>query len=552
VAPAEVTTTLADVYRRWASRPGDDLVAVLVDRGRQRHVTRREVTRAVAGASIGMRALGVGPGDRVVIAHPTSLEFLAAFWATQLIGAIAVPAWPPPVTGKLWGAARLRRVLACVDARAVCMDESAHRRLETESWPSLPPLVPAAEADGPAEEPTSRPGPDDVALLQFTSGSTSAPRGCALDHRAVVGNVARLADRFGVEPREAGVVWCPLHHDMGLIGGVVFPVFRDVTSVLQRPEDFMANPLSWLRLMAQHRAVITTAPNFALALVNRKLRGNAPDLDLSHLRQLILGGEPIGVGVVREFLDTLAPCRLAETALHPAYGLSEHVVLAASSPGGVRLVSRPPRATPDTGGDDDAPGRAGPRLVVSLGRPLPGTEIRIARDGRRCDDGEAGEVHLRSASLMRGYWQDEQATSDVTSGGWLRTGDLGFMQGGELYVLGRVNEVIIVAGRNVPPGDVEAAAASVPGVRAGSVAACGTEQDGTQGVLVLAEYRGTDAVAARRYIAAACRRDLDLVPRKVVLVRRGTLPKTTSGKIRRLEARRLYEAGAMTDRFDDG
>jgi fatty-acyl-CoA synthase len=551
VAAAEATTTLADVYRRWASRPADDLVAVLVDRGRQRQVTRREVTTAVAGASIGMRALGVGRGDRVVIAHPTGLEFLAAFWATQLIGAIAVPAWPAPATGKLWGAARLRRVLACVHARAVAMDETAHHRLEEESWPSLPPLVPAAMADEPGEEPASRPCPDDIALLQFTSGSTSAPRGCALDHRAVVGNVARLADRFGVEPREAGVVWCPLHHDMGLIGGVVFPVFRDVTSVLQRPEDFMANPLSWLRLMAQHRAVITTAPNFALALVNRKLRGQAPDLDLSNLRQLILGGEPISAGVVREFVETLAPSRLAETALHPAYGLSEHVVLAASSPGGVRKASWPPRATVGTGGGDP-PGRRAPRLVVSLGRPLPDTEIRITRDGRACDDGEAGEVHLRSASLMRRYWQDEQATSDVMSDGWLRTGDLGFMQAGELYVLGRAKEVIIVAGRNVLPGDVETAAASVPGVRPGSVAACGTEQDGTQGVLVLAEYRGNDAVAARRCIAAACRRDLDVVPRKVVLVRRGTLPKTTSGKIQRLEARRLYEAGAITDRFDDG
>jgi fatty-acyl-CoA synthase len=541
--------TLGALYRRWAALGPDDLVAVFVDRSGQHRHTRRDVVRAVSAEAKAMREVGVGRGDRVVIAYPTSLDFVAAFWATQVLGAVAVPAWSPPASGPLRGEARLWRMLEVAGARAIAVDSASYRRLQEARPGALPALVavtPPGTAGHHLDPGDSPARPDDLALLQFTSGSTSTPRGCALTHAAVVGNVERLANRFRVAPREVGVSWCPLHHDMGLIGGVVFPVCRDVISVLQRAESFMSNPLSWLRLIADHSAVITTAPNFALALVNRKLRGEAPDLDLSSLREIINGGEPIEPDVARQFVATLEPCRLAPSAMHAAYGLAEHVVLAASARGGLREASWPP-----AGAVGARPtGAGGTRRVVCVGRPLPETELRIVDDGRECGDGEAGEVLLRSPSLLCGYWSEPDATKEALVDGWFHTGDLGFRLAGELYILGRMKELIIVAGRNVLPADVEAAAASIDGVRMGGVAACGADLDGTEGVVVLAEYRGADGDAARRGIAAACRRDLDVTPRQVVLVAKGSLPKTTSGKIRRLEARRRYEAGALVDRFE--
>jgi len=410
-------------------------------------------------------------------------------------------------------------------------------------------LLAMEELKARGDLPPSPASRDDVALVQFTSGSTSEPRGVILTHGNVLANAAAIAEKVGVNSRDTVVSWMPLYHDMGLIGFLVTALSASCTLVLMSPQRFVADPSLWLRAVSEHRATITGGPNFAFALSTRVLRsGRAEGLDLSSLRLALNGAEPIDPAVLDDFVAAGAPYGLRPEVPYPVYGLAEATLAVTFPEPGrnyhVDHVSR--RAIEDEGvAVPCEPGSADARGLVSLGAPLSGLELRVNRDdGSPAAEREVGEVCVRGASLMQGYWGDAAATAEALRGGWLHTGDLGYLAGGELHLVGRIKDMVIIGGRNLFPEDVERCAERVEGVRKGNAVAFGiTTSRGRERLVLVGETRLSCPHAARetaQAVSSAVREEIGVPVREVVLVPAGTLPKTSSGKKRRFLCRDLY------------
>lgn len=367
-----------------------------------------------------------------------------------------------------------------------------------------------------------------AAVLQGTAGSTGLPRTALLSPQAMHANLRGLTQRLSIDASaDVGCSWLPLYHDMGLMmllsGAVTGAPFW-----LAPTAAFTAAPFRWLSWLSESRATITAGPNFAYNLIGRYAR-RVSDVDLGNVRVAINGGEPVDCAGLARFTDAMAPFGFPAGAAAPAYGLAEAAC----------AVTMP---APGVGLRVDEPGAAGPgtRHAV-LGSPIPGMQVRIAapRDGVDEDNDDIGEIFIRGLSMMTGY--HGEAALDEQS--WFPTGDLGYLTDDGLVVCGRVKELISLAGRNIFPTEVEQVAAQVTGVRAGAVVAVGTG-DGTArpGLVVAAEYRGRDEASARsevtRRVAAVC----GVVPASVVLLSPGSLPRTSSGKLRRLEVKRHLES----------
>jgi fatty-acyl-CoA synthase len=537
--------TMRDGLLAWAQGPRDEVVVTFRRRRTPpRALTRADIVERQRAEVDALREAGLRQGDRVVLALPTSPEFIVAFWACQALGMVAVPSYPTMGPQGSRTTDRFHRILQVAEPAAVRCDPRLHEELLARGTDSL--LLPTPEPSTATD--CSEPAvgdidihPDDPALLQFTSGSTSEPRGCELSHRAILHNVRALVSTLGLRPGDTGVNWCPLYHDMGLVGSVVLPVAGLQGAILD-PADFVMNPLGWLLALSEHRAAVTMAPNFAFALVERKLRGKPPpDIDLSCVRAIVNGGEPIDPGTVEAFVAALEPCGLDPEAIRPAWGMAETTLMATCSTGGleVDVIDRDRAAR---GEAVPAPAADGSVRVVGLGRPVGGAEICVrGSDGRPLEERRVGEVTLRSPSLMTRYVPDQPHALEA---GWLATGDLGYVADGVLHLLGRTKELVIIAGRNIAPVDVERAVAELPAVRAGGVAAIGCPRDGTEQLVVVAEVvRPPEGFVAE--VRARCREAVGVVPREVVLVMPRSLPKTSSGKLRRLEVRDRYLAGAL-------
>jgi acyl-CoA synthetase (AMP-forming)/AMP-acid ligase II len=527
----------------WAAL-GDDVVATFVRRRAEPLVmTRGELVSMVWREAAGMAGAGARPGERVVIALPTSPEYFASFWACQLLGLVPVPAHPPlPGEGRR-GADRLRTMLRVAAPFGVrCVPEVA---AELQAGGETCVLGPAPQVRTALELPSSI-GAGDCALLQFTSGSTSSPRGCALSHAAILHNMGSMTVATRYRPGDTGVSWCPLHHDMGLITTVVWPIVSDIRGVILDPAHFLATPMVWLRAMAAHRAALSMAPNFAFDLVVKKLAGRAPDLDLTCVRTIINGGEPIAAETVEAFVDALAPCGLDPAVITPAWGMAETTLVATAAPDGTR-VDVVDRDRLGRGEAREAAAAAPAARVVSVGRPVGGAQVRVVdRDRQPLGERSIGAVELKSDSLMTGYVGSD-GPSPIRDG-WLMTGDVGYLADGELHLVGRSKELIILGGRNIAPVDVERAVEKVAGVRTGGVVAFGVPRDGTEQLVVVAEARMVDQGSAAE-ARTRCLEALGVLPRDVVFVRSRSLPKTSSGKPQRLEVRRRYLTDAL-DRQD--
>ncbi|HSK10092.1 MAG TPA: fatty acyl-AMP ligase [Vicinamibacterales bacterium] len=504
----------------------------------------------------GLQAIGIEPGDRVALIFPTSPGFFDAFFGALLAGGIPVPMYPPVRLGRLdQYRDQAVRMIDAVRASVVLADGGVRRLLGEVIERARPPLgcrtiddLPAGEAS-PAS-PTAR----DLALIQFSSGTTRDPQPVALSHRAVAWQAITLN---GFWPDEQGVVhsgasWLPLYHDMGLIGCVFPALERPGTVTLLPPEAFVASPARWLQTIARYRATISPAPNFAYSLCTRKIRDEELEgVDLSCWRVALSGAETVVPDVLRAFARRFAPWGFRGEALTPVYGLSEASLAVTFTPVGRGVGSRRfERASLERGGL--ARPTAEGREIVSVGQPIPGTAVRIVgEDGLVLAEGRLGEVECRGPSVMEGYFDRPDATAAACRDGWLRTGDLGFVLEGELYLAGRLRDILLVHGRNHSPEEVEAAAGEVPGVRAGCVVAASwlpEDADGEQ-VLVLAE--AARGVRASRFdaIARACGDAVlaatALPPGHVAILAPGTLPRTSSGKLRRREALRQYLAGEL-------
>lgn len=498
-----------------------------------------------AGAAL--RAAGVRPGDRVAILLPTHPTFGDALFGVYAAGAVPVPLYPPVRLGRLddW-VARTAAMLRAAGVRGVIAGPRVRRVLGQVMAEVPTPLgVLKAETLHRAEPgELAAAAPDDLALVQFSSGTTVAPKAVGLTHRQVLANVERILDFMPEDAptRHFGVSWLPLYHDMGLIGCVFVALRRAGPLALLPPEAFLARPALWLRALSRFRGTVSPAPNFAWALCVERIRDeDLAGCDLSSWRLGLNGAEPVSPQTLRQFQDRFARWGLHPHALCPVYGLSEAALAVTFSP---------PDAPPFVqtfDADALAAGRAQPAEgggaeLVSVGVPLRDYAVRICSpEGAALGAGAVGRLHVSGPSVMRGYLdREEQPITD----GWLDTGDLGFVHEGHLFITGRAKDVLILRGRNHAPQDVERACDGVAGVRTGCSAAVASLDGGREELLVFVEVRerrADQAADCARAILAAT----GLTAAQILLLEPGTLPRTSSGKIRRSETLRLHRAGAL-------
>ena len=499
------------------------------------------------GMAAALQARGIGPGSHVALLGATTRPFVTAIQATWLAGATVVVLPLPMRLGSIEDfVAQTRRLIVHADAQLVLIDAQLSEFLDPE--PGDPPVVLLEELrDAPGRYERPREDPDALAILQFTSGSTADPKGVMVPHRCITANLDAIVDAAEVDPAvDRAVSWLPLYHDMGLIGLLGGPMIKGFDLVLASPQDFLAAPARWMEWAAEFGATVTAGPNFAYALAARAL-ARLDTLDLSRWRLALNGAEPIDPGAVESFLRAGARHGLNPNAAFCVFGMAEATLAVTfPTPGAgmhVDAVDQRVLETDQYAAPVDPGAEANVRRLPRLGRPLAGMELRICDPltGQAMRDREVGEIELRGPSISPGYYGNGRASVDSRRDDWFRTGDLGYVVDGELVVCGRLKDVIIVGGRNVFPEDVERAAASVEGVRAGNVIAFGTEgRRGREAVVVVAETKLEEIDAIRAAVAARVTDAVGVPPEAVVLVRPGTLPKTSSGKPQRSLCRRRY------------
>jgi fatty-acyl-CoA synthase len=507
--------------------------------------------RQARESAAGLREAGLRPGDALLVLAVEAEAAVRAILGAWVLGAVPTPIGLPFRLEDMDGFLRgLEETARALDARVLVVPRSV-APAAAHAPRGLRILVAEDLAGDPADLPDRDDDAHPIALVQLTSGSTGRPRGVVIPHHRLSSHLDAMSRALPVaDPGAVGVSWLPLYHDMGLVGGLLFPLYAGFELRLSSPHDFRARPWAWLQDLSESGAVITPAPPSAWMLCVRLAeRAIAAGLDLSRLRCALVGAEPIGARVLREFAAAFAPCGFHAEAFFPCYGLAE-ATLAVTFP---RLLA--PRRFDRVDGRALGNGQAEPlaedgpgaMTFVGLGHPIPGTTVRVVdEEGADAAERRVGEIWVHSETLMESYHRDAEATAAALVGGWLRTGDLGYLAGGELFVTGRKKDVIIRAGQNLVPAVIEEVASGVEGVRGGGVAAVGlwSEERATQIAVVVVETRRP--LAEHDALARAVREALKshgLSVDEVRVVPPGTLPKTTSGKLVRSGVTALAKAG---------
>lgn len=489
-------------------------------RGREQvGFSRREIEVLSARWSAALEGAGVGSRDRVVLLLPNAVDLVAAFFGAQRLGAAPVPLpWPFFFDHVERHLDALTSLVQKADPAAVVTapEIEAARR-----WGR--PLV-VAPADRRSE--TRVLDPDAPAFLQFTSGTTSRPKGAVITHRAALASARAMGRKLGFGPDDVGVSWLPLFHDMGLVGALLSSLVFDFPLHLMTPSEFMLHPRRWLEVITAVGASVTVAPNFAYENVTRRVK-KLTGLNLSSLRLALDGSEPVHRSTIAAFEAHLAPTGLRAGAVLPVYGLAENTL-------GVAFA--------DPSDDDDL--RFDHRSIPSVGTPLEDTEIEIRGPDRRLlPAGIEGQIWVKSRCLMQGYFRDPEATRGALEDGWLATGDLGVVSGGRLFVTGREKELVIKAGMKFHPHEIEQVvleALDGPplGVAALSRARSGV---GTEELTVVIETRDPPDPRLERTLRARVQAQLGVRTDRFCFVAPGALPRTTSGKVRRRACEALVE-----------
>jgi acyl-CoA synthetase (AMP-forming)/AMP-acid ligase II len=491
-----------------------------------------DLSLRAAQAAAGLAALGIERGDRVALVLPTGVDFMEAFFGTILAGAVPVPLYPPVRLGRLDEFhLRTARMIEVSGARLVLTDRRIGRLLGQSVARARPALGCREVRELPrAGELRAEARPGDLTLVQFSSGTTVDPKPVALTHANVLSNVAAIDSYVPPGEGQSGVSWLPLYHDMGLIGCLLMALYHPGPLALLPPEAFLGRPALWLRAISRKRATITVAPNFAFGLCLKRVRDeDLAGCDLSSLRLVLDGAEPIAPAVLRRFAERFGRFGFDARTLLPVYGLSEAALAVTfAAPGsGLRTAV------------------VGSSEVAAVGTPVPGVEVRVVGpDAGEVSDGTVGRIEVRGPSVMAGYLEDPVGTARAVKQGWLDTGDLGTVVDGELYVCGREKEIVILRGSNHAPQEFEDALSGLRGARDGCAVAAGFVPDGADGeeLLLLVEQTGpldADSVRARVLEGTGIR------PHTVALLAPGTLPRTSSGKLRRGEALRQWRSGTL-------
>jgi 1-acyl-sn-glycerol-3-phosphate acyltransferase len=546
--------TLAEALQWHADRhPERTHIRLLPDGLEETPLSFGELYRQATEAAGGLRALGIDPGNTIALMLPTGCDYFIAFMASLLCGAVPVPIYPPTRRSHL--AEHVKRhtaILANAQVKMlIAFDEvAAIARLLRTRVSTLQHVLTLNQIVRRPLGALVEPQPEGIALLQYTSGSTGAPKGVVLSHANLLANIRAMGERMQVSGADVPVSWLPLYHDMGLIGAWLAPLYFGLPLVITSPLTFLARPERWLRMIARYRGTITAAPNFAYERCARHLAdADLEGLDLSSIRFAFCGAEPVNPGTLRAFSARFAPYGFEERALTPVYGLAENsLAVTFPSPGGGLQTDRVSRKRLNTTGeathastDDDA-------IEVSCcGYPLRGTQLRIV-DAREHELPEraVGRVEFRGTSATRGYYRNTVQTALLFRSEWLDSGDLGYIADGQLFITGRVKDMIIRGGQHFFPYELESAIGRLPGIVPAGVAVCGgtSAASGTERLVIFAESRETD-VATRNQLSArinAATIALFGAPAEQVnLVAPHSILKTTSGKIRHAATLERFE-----------
>jgi len=601
---AEVPATLLELLRRRAWDFGEfPAYRFLAEDGTETSLSYLELDRRARAVACALRER-VPPGGRVLLMFPPGVEFIEAFFGCVYAGVLAVPMSPPkrrdrasrisailddcrPTVGLTtsWGTDVLLANSEVGSQGSGREDANSHL-----PWIAVDTLPDAAAEDW--EPPEVNPG--DLAFLQYTSGSTDRPRGVMVSHANLVHNLESIHHGFRLkrgtpeDPAGVGVSWLPMYHDMGLIGGVLESIWAGGTTVLMAPSAFLRRPEAWLRAISDNGASVSGAPNFAYSLCARKIdESSLADLDLSQWRVAFCGAEPIRAETIEQFTEKFASCGFRPDAFYPCYGLAEATLMVTGNDGPRRprivsfrrsslqadgvaevLPASPPAPRPTSAAlptaeltthDSDR------RRLVGCGQTLLGQTIAIVDpDSRhRCKPDTVGEIWVRGASIAAGYWGRErpcdQFDARLAGSGndsvddeatFLRTGDLGFVHNGELFVTGRLKDLLIIRGRNLDPADIEQTAQTAhPAILPDAGAAFSQEVDGEERLVFVGEldwaYRKTDLDELFRAVRRSINEQHGIDPQAIVLVRPTTLPRTTSGKIQRAMTATLHADGKL-------
>jgi 1-acyl-sn-glycerol-3-phosphate acyltransferase len=565
VAP-EAAETLTEILRwRGQAEAGRPHIFLREEDGATHTLTYAELLARAGGVARRLQDRGLAPGNAVALMLPTGCEFFYAFFGVLLAGGVPVPIYPPFRADRIEEyAARQSEILKNAEARwlVTFREGETVARLLKPRVPSLDAVLLGARLAEPGAAPPAlyRSRPEDIAFLQYTSGSTGDPKGVVLTHANLLANIRAIAEAVEVRAGDLAVSWLPLYHDMGLIGTWFTPLYCGIPLAVLSPLAFLSRPERWLWAIHHHRGTLSAAPNFAYELCVRKItERDLEGLDLSTWRAALNGAEPVNPETLERFAERFAPYGFRREALTPVYGLAEATLAVTIPPlGRGPQVDRIERATFEREGRalPAAPDDPNALRFVSAGRPVPGYEVRIVDEaGRDAGNRAEGQLWFRGPGATRGYYHNPEATRAILRGEWLDSGDRAYTADGEVYITGRTKDIIIKAGRNLYPHEVEEIAGRVEGVRTGCAVAFGLSdaEAGTERLVVVAEFRaarrGAHETGSRERIAAAICESiagvLGLPPDVVEMVPPQSIPKTSSGKLRRDATKRLYLEGKL-------
>lgn len=559
LAASNVPTSLLDdaetltgaLARLAADHPAHEALLILDRTGREQRLTIAQLwTRTQEYAAL---FAPYGRGSIVLIILPTGPELLGAYFGAMLAGVIpALVAGPSnrfadPATY----ARHVGRIAGNAEAPAICGDDDVLALLRDggDAARGTRLLTPADARPTAAVTAPAQCG-DDVATVQYSSGSTGIPKGVLLTHAALLNNIRAIRDGLGLTAVDISVNWIPLYHDMGLVGAFLHPLLNGCPTVLIPTTDFMRDPALWLWAIHRYRGTFSWAPNFAYALCAKRIANADIDgLDLSSWRLAINAAEPVLAGTIQDFASRYAAYGYRPETMRPVWGLAENVTAATAHPVGVppriEMIDRAALAAgvarPTT--EDGFPS-------VSVGHCLPGYAIQIRSDGRVQPDRHVGRIWLRSPSLTIGYHRDPVQTAEVLVDGWLDTGDCGYLADDDLFFVTREKDLLVVGGEKYAPHDLETVIGGVPGVRDGCTVVFGVmnEERGTEDLVAVAETRESGAAleSLREAIRRAVTEATGLSLRHVLLVPPGGVQKTTSGKLARSATRQRYATALAT------
>ncbi len=559
-------STLVEVVRHRARWQPKDLAFIYLVDGEQQQVqlTYEDLDRRARAIGAWLESLDL-VGERALLLYPAGLDFITAFLGCLYAGVVAVPVYPPRRNRSL---ERIQAIADDAEAKVALTTDTVLSRIEAliDETPHLKELswLDTCHLPEGLDQQWQLPDlhGDTLAFLQYTSGSTGTPKGVVLNHANLVHNSALIAHAFENTRSCIGVFWLPSYHDMGLIGGVLQPLYVGRTNVLMSPMTFLQKPFRWLSAISRFGATTAGGPNFAYDLCVQKITAEQrKTLDLSRWKVAFNGAEPVRAETLDRFAETFAPCGFRREAFYPCYGLAEATLIVSGGYVANLPVVRDFQSQALANGlaVPAELGAIGARTLVGCGETLPDQKIVIADPERltTCPPGRIGEIWVHGPSVAQGYWRQpagSEATfraclKDSGEGPFLRTGDLGFIEDGELFVTGRVKDLIIVHGVNYYPQDVEMTVQhSHPRLRRDCGAAFTVEKDGREELVVVQEVErhkkadfGPVFQAIRRAVAA----DHDLHLDAIVLVKAGTIPKTSSGKIQRHACRSGYLSGTL-------